>query len=72
MRFCNYATKRSLRQVARQAGVTIEFHDADGITRRDVAHGAALFRAADSIGLGKPAVRLLSLVSQRYMALKRA
>lgn len=70
MRFCSYPTKNALRQAAREANVTIEFHAGEGIKRQKVGRAYTLFRAAESIGLGRVALSLLSLVSQRYVLIK--
>ena len=70
MRFCSYPTKNALRQAAREANVTIEFNEREGIKRQNVGRAYALFRAAETMGLGRVALSLLSLVSQRYVLIK--
>ncbi|WP_051574791.1 class I SAM-dependent methyltransferase [Mycobacterium sp. URHB0044] len=70
MRFCSYPTKKALRRAAREANVTIEFHEGEGIKRQNVGRAYALFRAAETIGLGRAALSLLSLISQRYVLIK--
>jgi SAM-dependent methyltransferase len=70
MRFGSYPTKNALRQAAREANVTIEFHEGEGIKRQNVGRAYALFRAAETMGLERVALSLLSLVSQRYVLIK--
>lgn len=70
MRFCSYPTKHALRQAAREANVTLEFHEGEGIKRQNVGRAYALFRAAEKIGLGRVALSMLSLISQRYVLIK--
>ena len=70
MRFCSYPTKSALRQAAREANVTIEFYEGEGIKRQNIGRAYTLFRAAKTMGLERVALSLLSLVSQRYMLIK--
>jgi SAM-dependent methyltransferase len=70
MRFCSYPRKNVLRQAAREANVTLEFREREGIKHQNVGRAHALYRAAETRGLGRVALSLLSLVSQRYTVIK--
>jgi SAM-dependent methyltransferase len=70
MRYCNYPTRRELRQLARTAGVEIAFFEQQELLFRSGGRLRNMLRNADRFGLQGVLLSALSPFMQRYMVLR--